>query len=100
GLGERGRRAVRVARPPEERAARFAETVEPADEGEIAQRFLLQSDAAGEVVEAPERAALALAHDRLGLGLTEPLHLREAEPHVLHAAGAMRGHGLRGVRHA
>src|SRR5258708_22817787 len=88
---------MRIARAPEERAARLAEAVERADEGEVAERFLLQPDALREVIEAAERPALALADDRVGLRGPEALHLREPEPHVVDPAGAMARDGLRDV---
>src|SRR5258706_10779741 len=80
---------MRIAGAPEQRAARLAEAVERADEGEVAQRLFLQSDALGEVIEAAERPAFALADDRVGLRGPEALHLREPEPYVVDPAGAM-----------
>src|SRR5260221_14255947 len=86
-----------IAGAPEQRAARLDEAVERADEGEVAERLFLQSDAPGEVIEAAERPALALADDRVRFGGPEALHFREPEPHVVDPAGAMARDRLRGV---
>src|SRR6185503_16645161 len=88
---------MRVARAPEERAARLAEGIEAADEREIAERLFLQRNAAGELVERAVRAVRALRDDGLRLGLAEPLHRGEPEPHVVHAARAVARDGLREV---
>src|SRR5439155_5951242 len=88
--GVRGRGPMRIARAPEERAARLAEAIERADEREIPQRFLLEAGACCEIVETPERsAAPALLDDRLRLRIAESLHALEPEPHVVNATCPM-----------
>src|SRR5260221_12369082 len=74
---------MRIAGAPEQRAARLAEAVERADEGEVAERLFLQPDALGEVIEAAERPAFALADDRVGLTFAEAVDTRQAEPNVM-----------------
>src|SRR2546425_10693047 len=82
---------MRIARAPEERAARLAEEIERADEREVPQRFLLEAGACCEIVETLERsAAPALLDDRLRLRLAESLHALEPEPHVVNATCPMR----------
>src|SRR2546428_13422467 len=89
---------MRIARAPEERAARLAEAIERADEREVPQRLLLEAGACCEIVETLERsAAPALLDDRLRLRLAESLHALEPEPHVMNAACPMRRDRARAV---
>jgi len=97
--GERRRGPVGIARAPEERAALLAQSIERADEREVAEGLLLQSDPPREVVERPERPALALTDDRVRLRFAEPLHLNESEPDVMGAARAMSRDGVRSIDH-
>ncbi len=81
---------MRIAGPPQQRATGLAERVEGADEREVPQALLLHADPRREVVERPERAALALLDDHLGLRDPKAFHLGEAEPDVMCATRAMR----------
>src|SRR5882672_1760190 len=97
-----------VARAPQQLAAGLAERVERAEQREVAQRLLLETDAPRELVEAPERPVqFAFTDDRLRLALTETLHRFETQSHVVHATrpvtrdrvGAVDGmHRVAGVR--
>src|SRR5437879_4763390 len=80
---------MRVARAPQQRAARLAERVEGTDEREIPQRLLFETGAAGELVERAIRTVRALGNDRRGFSVAKRLHGREPEPDVVNAARAM-----------
>src|SRR6267143_2213794 len=83
---------MRIARAPEQLATRLAERVERAEQREIAQSLLLETDTTREFVEAVERAAaVALGDDALRLGGTESFDTLETETDVMRAALAMGG---------
>src|SRR5688572_8272143 len=77
---------MRIARAPQQLATRLAERVERAEQRKVAQRLLFKTDAPRELVEAGERAVhLTFMDDPLGLGLAQPLHRLETEPHVVNS---------------
>ena len=88
---------MRVARAPQERAARLAERIERADERKVAQRFLFDADAAREFIERAIRPVGALGDDGLRLRLAERCHRGEPQPHVVRATDAMPRDRLREV---
>src|SRR5947199_10871458 len=88
---------MRVARAPQERAARLAERIERADERKVAQRFLFDADAAREFIERAIRPVGALGDDGLRLRLAERFHRGEPQPNVVRATDAMARDRLREV---
>src|SRR6266702_4884023 len=80
---------MRIARTPQQLAARLAERVERAEQREIAQRLLFEANATRELVKARERTVpCALGDDALRFGLPKTLHRFESQPHVVRATGA------------
>src|SRR5882672_9190669 len=87
-----------IARAPQQLAARLAERVERAEQREIAQRLLFETNATRELIEAVERAAaVALGDDALRFSLPKTLHRLEPQTHVVNTTGAATRDRVRAV---